>query len=367
MRAAVSPCSSVGEMMMRCAALSTLVWFAALSAMAEETSPIAEEASLRKGRVAYTPADDERDIPLRFRMAKHEFSFQQRKIETVSEKIRIDNVTFPSPVKTPHENNNTVHCEYFRPAGKGQFPGVVVLHILGGDFDLSRLFCRAMADQGVCALFVKMPYYGPRRQPGSPMRMVSINPNESVQGMTQAVLDIRRAGAWLGSRAEVDDDRLGVFGISLGGITAALAATAEPRFKHVCLMLAGGDVATVTWESKELEPIRKRWAAGGGTRESLTEILRKVDPVTYGRNVHGRRILMINARFDKVIPEKCATSLWRSFGEPEIVWLDCGHYTAGRFIFEALARVVRFFQNDENAIPKPAAQRPGATGTTPRK
>ena len=74
-------------------------------------------------------------------------------------------VTFPSPVKTPHENNNTVHCEYFRPVGAGKRPAVVVLHILGGDFDLARLFCSNLATGGVSALFLKMPYYGPRRQP----------------------------------------------------------------------------------------------------------------------------------------------------------------------------------------------------------
>ena len=39
--------------------------------------------------------------------------------------------------------------------------------------------------------------------------------------MTQAVLDIRRATAWLADRPEVDAERLGIFGVSLGGITAA--------------------------------------------------------------------------------------------------------------------------------------------------
>ena len=76
------------------------------------------------------------------------------------------NVTFPSPVVTPFEANNTVHCEYFQPKRAGKHPAVIVLHILGGDFPLSRLFCNRMAQQGVAALFVKMPYYGPRRGAG---------------------------------------------------------------------------------------------------------------------------------------------------------------------------------------------------------
>ena len=50
--------------------------------------------------------------------------------------------------------------------------------------------------------------------------MVSLDPNETVRGMTQAILDIRRGTAWLASQEEVDADQLGIMGISLGGITA---------------------------------------------------------------------------------------------------------------------------------------------------
>ena len=94
----------------------------------------------------------------------------------------------------------------------------------------------------MAALFVKMPYYGERRQPGSSARMVSTNPEETVRGMTQAVKDIRYAAAWLSAQEEVDSSAIGVFGISLGGITASLAATAEPRFTKICPVLAGGDL-----------------------------------------------------------------------------------------------------------------------------
>jgi len=298
----------------------------------------------RMGELEYVPAADESRVPDQFRLPAHRFSFKQHQIETVSTRMLISEVTFPSPVETPHSANNTVHCEYFRPADDGRYPAVVMLHILGGDFDLSRLFCRQLATNGVAALFVKMPYYGPRRDPQSTARMVSIDPRETVRGMTQAVLDIRRAAGWLAAQDEVDPRRLGVAGISLGGITSALAASAEPRFSRVALMLAGGDVAQISWESRQMSRLREFWIASGGTRESLAEILREVDPVTYAGNVRGRRVLMLNASHDEVIPRAATESLWRALGEPEIVWMDAGHYSSLRFIFESLARVTRFFQ-----------------------
>ncbi len=261
------------------------------------------------------------------------------------------NVTFPSPVVTPHPNNNTVHCEYFCPTSGGKHPGVIVLHILGGDFDLARLFCRALASDGTAALFLKMPYYGERQQPGSAARMISLDPEETVRGMTQAVLDIRRAAAWLAAREEVEPTQLGIMGISLGGITAALATSLEPRLSKACLILSGGDIGEVAWTSRELEPLRKAWTAKGGTRESLVEALRPVDPVTYARPSSGRTILMLNASRDEVVPPECTRSLWRAFGEPEIIWWDAGHYSAVRYIFEGLGNTVRFFRSQAPAAP----------------
>jgi dienelactone hydrolase len=307
--------------------------------------------ALAQGRTTrFQPAATEADLPEQFQLGPHSFDSQIRPIDTVSKTFTISEVTFPSPVVTSEENNNTVHCEYFCPTAAGPHPGVIVLHILGGDFDLARLFARSLADQGVAALFLKMPYYGPRRTPGSKARMVSLDPEATVRGMTQAVLDIRQATAWLGNQKEIDDERLGIMGISLGGITAALAASAEPRLQNVCLILAGGDVHHVPWNSRHIAPLRERWAKQGGTQESLVELLSTVDPVTYAKTVKGRRILMLNAERDEVIPPACTESLWRALGKPEIVWWNATHFTAIRFVFEGLNRTARFFADS----PQPA-------------
>ncbi len=235
----------------------------------------------RSGAVEFRPGKDEAALPKQFQLEPHAFAFDEQPVATTSSKLRRSTVTFPSPVVTPHVNNNTVHCEYFCPTDPGKKPGVIVLHILGGDFDLSRMFCRTLAGNGVAALFLKMPYYGERRQPGSPVRMISLDPHETVQGMTQAVLDVRQGAAWLAAQQDIDANRLGIMGISLGGITAALSASLEPRFSRVCLLLAGGDMGEVAWTSTEMAPLRKRWAESGGTKESLFTMLKSVDPVTY--------------------------------------------------------------------------------------
>ncbi|MBI1900241.1 MAG: alpha/beta hydrolase family protein [Planctomycetia bacterium] len=336
------------------AALTALLLLLAAGGGANRLARSAED-EVRRGEIDFQPKGSQDNIPERFRLAAHKFPFEQRPAECVSDKISLSTVTFPSPVETPHKENN--HCEYFRPAGDGKqkYPAVVVLHILGGDFDLCRLFSRTFAHNGVCALFLKMPYYGPRRPPGVSKRMISVDPRETVEGMTQAVLDIRRAAAWLAAQEEVDPERIGIFGISLGGITASLATTAEPRFTSAAFMLAGGDIGSATWDAPEgkaepeIQRAKRFWLEQGRTREEYLETLLPVDPVRYGENVRGRRLLMLNAQYDEVIPRRCTDALWKSFGEPEIVWYDGGHYTSARFLFEALGRVTNFFNGDAKA------------------
>ena len=120
-----------------------------------------------------------------------------------------------------------------------------------------------------------MPYYGPRRQPGVPARMVSIDPHETVRGMTQAVLDIRVAAAWLRAQPEIDAEQLGIMGISLGGITGA-GGHGRAAFQQG-LLVAGrrrhgpGGLGSQGIVSK----LRKQWIAGGGTKETLAELMKR--------------------------------------------------------------------------------------------
>jgi dienelactone hydrolase len=308
-----------------------------------ERATAGELPAPRAGTIRYEPPAGDDQVAERFRLAAHEFAFEQKPLGAATEKLSMWTVTFPSPVKTPYERNNTVHCEYYLPKSQSPAPAVVVLHILGGDFNLSRLFCASLAEKGVAALFLKMPYYGPRQEPGVKRRMISSDPKETVEGMTQAVLDIRRAAAFLAAQKEVDPKRLGIFGISLGGITGALATTAEPRFSSACYLLAGGDLGRVALESKEVAKVRKELKLGEGKEKEFRETLAVIDPIRYAAAAKGRRILMMNATQDEVIPKVCTQSLWESLGKPEIVWYDGGHYSVARHLLDAMRRTSTFF------------------------
>lgn len=305
----------------------------------------AETPGVRRGEVKFGPVANESEVvPELFRLTAADFQFEQ-KPQPWQGDVAVSYVTFPSPVKTPHENNNTVHCEYYRPAKPGKYPACVVLHILGGDFPLSRMFAHHLARNGVAALFVKMPYYGERAQPGTKARMISVDPKQTVQGITQAVKDVRYATAWLAAQEEVDADQLGVFGISLGGIMATLSAEAEPRLSKCCSLLAGGDLARVLRDTNERRIVeaRRLWTSKGKTIDELIDLMKTVDPCTYGKCLHGRKVLMLNAKNDEVIPPECTESLWEACGRPEIHWYNAGHFTAILYLADAMNKVEVFF------------------------
>ena len=85
------------------------------------------------------------------------------------------------------------------------------------------------------------------------------------------------------------------------------------------------------------------WLQSGRTRADLAELTRPYDPLTYAQGLRGKRVLMIAGRVDEVIPPRSAQDLWKEAGQPEIIWYDCGHYSAVGFLLPAIRQTVTFF------------------------
>lgn len=302
------------------------------------TSVLAQE----QGEVRFRPTAAEANVPERFRLEAATFSFEREGLRTTPG-YSVSALRFPSPIKTPDPVNNTVHAEYFLPKGEGRRPAVVVLHILGADFALSRYLAARLADRGVAALFVKLPYYGERRPVDGSKRFLSTDIERSMASMRQGVCDVRRASAWLASRPEIDPTRLGVAGISLGGIVASLAASVDPTLSQAALLLAGGDLAEILWTMPEGQRYRELWISQGKTKGDLALLTDPFDPLTYADRLKTKRVMMIAGNVDEVIPPSSARSLWNAAGQPPILWYDCGHYSAAGFLLPAVRETVKFF------------------------
>src|SRR3954454_21399766 len=93
--------------------------------------------AVERGEVAFRPGPEESSVPERFRLEPAVFSYELIPV-LATPAYTVSRLRFPSPVTTADPENNVVHAEYFAPIGRGPRPAVIVLHILGADFPLSR-------------------------------------------------------------------------------------------------------------------------------------------------------------------------------------------------------------------------------------
>jgi dienelactone hydrolase len=307
--------------------------------------PAPAASIVEKGDFRFRPAGDQKDVPPRYRLEARDFAYEmEKKTDLPAVGVSVYRVRFPSPVKSATPENNTVHAEYYRPAGAGPFPGVIVLDITGGSQALSRHISAHLASQGVAGLFVQMAYYGPRRPPGSKLRLMSTNIPHTVAAVTQTVLDLRVATAWMESRPELDPKRLGITGTSLGSFLSALTGEMEPRLGRVCVLLGGGGFVDGYADHPLAKPWFNLFSTFGASKSAMKKVIAPIDPLTCAENLKRRKLLILAASRDEIVPPAMARMLWEASGRQAIWWYDAGHYTAALHLADALERIVTHFK-----------------------
>lgn len=265
-------------------------------------------------------------------------------------------LTYPSPVVTDLKQNNTVPAEYYVPAGMKsgdpKRPAVICIHILDGNMELVRMTCTVLAKHGIPSILFLLPYYG-ERGPAEGPKALAKDPNTFATALSQSLQDVRRTVDVLASRREIDPHKIGITGISLGGITAATMVGAEPRLSRAMLVLAGGDLLTMIHHARETDDLSALIRSlPDDRRTKVEEAIRAVDPLTdpaeLRRLAQQGRVLMVNAAEDETIPRACTEKLAATIGlSDKVVWLDgLGHYTAMAAMPQMLERMVDFFAQD---------------------
>ncbi len=286
----------------------------------------------------------------RFEVKPESFPYQMKLINE-TEYYTVWQVTFPSPYKSPVKQNNTVWCEYFKSKKLGQSPkpAVIVLHYLQNDFTVPRVICHLLASQGIDAMLVKMAYYGQRRPKNFDKKQkLMSNPDNLVQAVTQSVMDIRRAAEFLSSQSDVDKNKIGICGISLGALVGALTIGVDGHFDKAVLVIGGGDlVGIVKAHSSEVKLMNEYMKKNNITEQKLRAILKPIEPLTYIHRARQTRVLMLNASGDKVIPHKCTMKLANKLDNPKLIWYNVDHRGMIWHLIDAVSKIEDFFGNNQ--------------------
>jgi cephalosporin-C deacetylase-like acetyl esterase len=148
----------------------------------------------------------------------------------------------------------------------------------------------------------------------------------------------------MASRPELDPKRLGITGTSLGSFLSALTAEMEPRLGRVCVLLGGGGFIDGYTSHPLAAPYFKVYRALGGTTTSLKKMLAPIDPITCAANLKNRKLLILAASRDDIVPPSMARMLWEATGKQKIVWYDTTHYGAALHIAEGLEEILEHFK-----------------------
>jgi len=243
-------------------------------------------------------------------------------------------VRFPSALTTPHRENNTVHARWF-PAGPR---AVVLLPQWNSDAEGHVGLARILARFGISALRLSLPYHDARMPPELSRAdyIVSSNIARTTQVCRQAVLDARRAVAWL---AQQGYERIGLLGTSLGSCLAMLTAAHEPRIRTQALNHVSPWFADVVWRGLSTRHVRQG-LDGHIELDQLRDLWRPISPFSYLDRVRDIRTLLVYARYDLSFPVDLSEQLvgeFRRRGLPhEVTRLPCGHYSTGSAPFKFL-------------------------------
>jgi len=214
----------------------------------------------------------------------------------------------------------------------------VVLPQWNADWNGHVGLCQLLARFGVNALRLSLPYHD-RRMPPELSRadyIVSSNLGQTLHVCRQAVVDARRAVAWLEREGF---ERIGILGTSLGSCLAMLTTAHEPRIRAQALNHVSLYFADVIWEGLSTEHVR-RGLDGHVALDRLREWWMPISPAAYVRRVKGTPTLRVSARYDTTFPLHLSMALVeacrREGVDFELTLLPCGHYTTGLAPFKYL-------------------------------
>ena len=272
--------------------------------------------------------------------------------------FRTSIVKFPSLYPRPAKGAETVEYYLFDP--KEEPAGLLfILHGLGtANVPFLLWMASRLANAGIRTVLPVLPGNFTRTADGSVSGKDFFNKDvdratlfweQSVVDVLSIIDHLKDQEQWM--------DNAHQFGFCLGGMISVMIEAVRDSFKRSYLMTVGGEMATLLWYSPTLAFFRKSvedfpdtaWNIGNRDEmlrdfendlERLAEFesvrrmqesdihpYLKIDPIAYARFVDTDRIVFIEARFDKALPNRSRRLLWEALGRPRRYVVPMGHVT----------------------------------------
>ena len=239
-------------------------------------------------------------------------------------------------------NGQRVPALLFTPMTASQthtVPCLILLHGLGGSKEMMAGLALAAVQNGYAALAID--------EYGQGERTIAANGQTKTPGeqlaltVRQTALDVRRGLDYLGTRRDINSQKIGLVGLSLGAIIGTVTAGVEPRIKASALISGGGDWGLI------MQTLTARHATVGGHSTAgfagmdwnlVSAALAPEDPLTFAAHITPRALLMLHGRKDDVIVPQAAQELYAAASQPKAIqWFaPYGHIPPPEVVYPAL-------------------------------
>lgn len=190
---------------------------------------------------------------------------------------------------------------------------VIILPQRGSGFNYARLFATYLATNSISAYELQQPL----RYTNLPDGMKSVTdiyftPGTLIEIFNKGITEAR------GLVDIVEEQNIGVLGISMGAILSSILYGVEPKISSACLLLGGGALLDIIQSSAD-HFIQHVWSCLKNIpEEELRKSLQCIEPCRYTVPAKARNLLMINAMQDRTVPEIYGQILAKSWGNPRI-------------------------------------------------
>jgi hypothetical protein len=179
-----------------------------------------------------------------------------------------------------------------------------------------------------------LPFHGPRRvgrRGGDGFFAGDVL--DTIHAQAQAVWDVRRLVGWLLSRGT---SGVGLYGVSLGGLTAALVASVESRLDCVIAGIPAADFLRLV-RSHAPDFVLRAAEHVGVRLGDLERLVSVVSPLAMRPRVPFERRFLYAGVADRLASPDHALALWRHWDRPRLHWYEGSHVS---FLWEPEAKAL---------------------------
>jgi len=189
-----------------------------------------------------------------------------------------------------------------------RLPVIILVHGLNSSKERNLAFAMHLANNGFLVILPDAYNHGDRGSSTFLKDLLTNTANTIVDVIMNTVEDIIRLIDYVcQEREDADCERIGMTGISLGGMITFASGMIERRIKVLVPIIASGDLATVASESSLINEI---YNIHESSKKDVTfplgfkNILSQIDPVMNPSGYFPRPLLMINGEKDTIFPIK---------------------------------------------------------------